>query len=118
MGLDIVSSDWVCDFHIGYVGFFTMRTYFVLQLSKELYDDYRSLAHEGYDSPVDEDAFSEAIGDLYILLSHSDCDGELSVDECRRLKEVLFVDEDLIKTRLDNEYNPRMIKLIKKQGFK
>ena len=102
MGLVIYSSDDIIEFHIGYVGFSLIRTYFVLHYGKEAYDDYMkilrwTLCLSGDPCPVDVDEFERKVGDLTILLTHSDCDGELSSDECKRLRECLFVDEDRIR---------------------
>lgn len=106
MGLDIISSDGVKHFHIGYFGFTHMRSYFVLHYGRDLYDDYQKLiewstritwSDSDIPCPVNEDDFQDKIGDLSILVNHSDCDGELTPSECEKLIKVLFVDEDKIK---------------------
>lgn len=117
MGLDIRSSDDEKHFHIGYIGFSSLRSYFILHYSKDLYNDYedilKSVTLFSYESSVDEDEFSSKLGDLDILISHSDCDGELTSKECKLLKPCLFVDEDKIKSleKYGNnpEYNDRII---------
>lgn len=118
MGLDIWSSDDTKNFHIGYIGFSTMRSFFILHYSKKLFEDYNTIlrATINWDRKTDVifDELLEEIGDLSILINHSDCDGELSSDECKKLKSCLFVDEDKIKSVLSEniEYADRIIKLM------
>ena len=87
MGLDIVSSDGKKCFHITYSNFAHMRGLFGAYYDESIYKRYISFEH------VDE----SEIGNLNILLGHSDCDGLLTTDECKLLKECLFVDESLVK---------------------
>ena len=119
MGLDIWTSDDKKNFHIGYIGFTKMRSFFVRHYGKELYDDYEeivkaTMAFIPAETVVDEDEFYKQIGDLSILINHSDCDGELSSEECQVLKSCLFVDEEKIRSlKIYNnnpEYVERMIK--------
>lgn len=111
MGLDIYSSDDIKNFHIGYMGFSTMRSLFILHYSKKLFNDYNTIlrATIKWDEKADVifNELLEEIGDLSILIDHSDCDGELTSDECKKLKPCLIVDEDKIKSVLseDKEYN-------------
>ena len=103
MGLTICSSDDTKNFNIGYIGFSKMRSFFILHYSKKLFEDYNTiLATIIWDEKTDVifDELLEEIGDLSILINHSDCDGELSSDECKKLKSCLFVDEDKIKSVL------------------
>ena len=120
MGLDIWSSDDEKHFHIGYIGFSTVRSYFILHYSIELYNDYEDILKAvtlfSYESSVDEDEFQSKLGDLDILISHSDCDGELTSSECKQLLPCLVVDEDKItsleKYSNNPKYNDRIIKLM------
>ena len=102
MGLDIYSSDDTKNFHIGYIGFSTMRSFFILHYSKKLFEDYNTIlcATIKWDEKADVifDKLLEEIGDLSILINHSDCDGELSSDECKKLRKCLVVDEEKIKS--------------------
>ena len=102
MGLDIYSSDDTKNFHIGYTRFSTMRIFFILHYSKKLFEDYNTLlrATIKWDEKADViyDELLEKIGDLSILINHSDCDGELSSDECKKLRKCLVVDEEKIKS--------------------
>ena len=102
MGLDIYSSDDTKNFHIGYIGFSTMRSFFILHYSKKLFEDYNTIlrATIKWDEKADVifDELVEEIGDLSILINHSDCDGELSSDECKKLRKCLAVDEEKIKS--------------------
>lgn len=110
MGLDIFSSDEVKNFHIGYCGFTTMRGFFILHYGKQLFDDYNNILRAAF-SLSDEyekmfDKLLNEIGDLKILIDHSDCDGKLTVEECKKLKECLFVDEDKINSLAeDGDHN-------------
>ena len=99
MGLDIYSSDEVKYFHIGYLSFSRMRAFFVLHYGETLYRVYDEiLKNLGYcDDGVWFDLCNK-VGDLSILISHSDCDGKLTSDECKKLEECLIVDEDKIKS--------------------
>lgn len=117
MGLDICSSDDTKNFHIGYIGFSTMRSFFILHYSRKLFEDYTILrATIKWDEKADVifDELLEEIGDLSILINHSDCDGELSSDECKKLRKCLAVDEEKIKSVLSEniEYVDRIIKLM------
>lgn len=102
MGLDICSSDDTKNFHIGYIGFSTMRSFFILHYSRKLFEDYNTIlrATIKWDEKADVifDELLEEIGDLSILINHSDCDGELSSDECKKLRKCLVVDEEKIKS--------------------
>ena len=119
MGLDIYSSDDEKNFHIGYIGFSNMRSFFILHYSRESYEDYMLIlrATIRWDDNADKlfDGICANVGDLSILLAHSDCDGELTSDECKQLLPCLFVDEDKIRAESsveNNEYFERMIKLM------
>lgn len=115
MGLDIYSSDEMKSFHIGYISFSRMRAFFVLHYGETLYHVYDEiLKNSGFcDDGVWFD-LCDKVGDLSILISHSDCDGELSSDECKLLINSLFVDEEKIKSLsyADEEYRNRMIRLM------
>lgn len=118
MGLDICSSDDTKNFHISYMGFSTMRSFFILHYGKKLFEDYNTIlrATIKWDERVDViyDKLLEEIGDLSILVDHSDCDGELTSDECKRLRKCLVVDEEKIKSELSKniEYIDRTIKVM------
>lgn len=118
MGLDICSSDDTKNFHIGYMGFSRMRSFFILHYSKKLFEDYNTIlrATIKWDEKADVifDELLEEIGDLSILINHSDCDGELSSDECKKLRKCLVVDEEKIKSVLSGniEYTDRTIKVM------
>lgn len=117
MGLDIWSSDDTKNFHIGYIGFSTMRSFFILHYSKKLFEDYNTILRTiKWDEKTDVifDELLEEIGDLSILINHSDCDGELSSDECKKLQKCLVVDEEKIKSVFSGniEYADRIIKLM------
>ncbi len=113
MGLDIWSSDDTETFHIGYIGFSVIRSYFILHYDKKLFEDYTNLlsisCKWNEDADIMFDELLEKIGDLRILIDHSDCDGELSSDECKRLRKCLFVDEDKIR-EVDSQVIDSMIK--------
>lgn len=112
MGLDIFSSDEVKNFHIGYLSFSRMRAFFVLHYGETLYRVYDEiLKNLGYcDDGVWFD-LCDKIGDLSILISHSDCDGKLTSDECKKLRECLFIDENKIKS-LEYSYEEYRITMI------
>ena len=115
MGLDITSSDYEKSFHIGYMSFSVMRSFFVLHYSKELYYKYREIMDRlGFCSDEEWENVCDNVNNLDILLKHSDCDGELSSDECKLLINSLFVDEEKIKSLsyADEEYRNRMIRLM------
>lgn len=118
MGLDIWASDDTKTFHIGYIGFSKMRALFILHYGKELFEDYNNIlkATIKWDMKIDAkfDELLEKVDDLSILIDHSDCDGELSSDECKRLLKCLFVDEEKIKSLSveRNEYYERMISMM------
>ena len=113
MGLDIISSDEVRHFRIGYISFSNMRSYFILHYGRKLFDDYNTIlrATLKWDEKADVifDELLEEIGDLSILINHSDCDGELSSDECKKLKSCLFVDEEKIKSLSTVQNHENMI---------
>lgn len=123
MGLDIWSSDYVKDFHIGYIGFKNMRGLFILPYGVDLYGDYLKWAKWSTQiiwgringsCPIDEYKFNEEIGDLSILIYHSDADGELSSDECKKLINTLSINEELIRKTVlyfnDESYVEDLIK--------
>ena len=115
MGLDITSSDNEKSFRIGYLSFTVMRSFFVLHYSKELYYKYREIIDRlGFCSDEEWENVYNNVNNLDILLKHSDCDGELSSDECKLLINSLFVDEEKIKSLsyADEEYRNRMIRLM------
>lgn len=118
MGLDIYSSDDTKNFHIGYMGFSRMRSFFILHYSKKLFEDYNTIlrATIKWDEKADVifDELLEEIGDLSILINHSDCDGELSSDECKKLRKCLAVDEEKIKSVSSGniEYTDRTINVM------
>ena len=123
MGLDIWSSDDTKNFHIGYIGFSRMRSYFILHYSVDLFKDYNTILRATISVSSNElddiyDNLLEKIGDLSILIDHSDCDGELTSNECKKLKPCLIVDEDKIKSVLSEnkeynmEYVDRVIRLM------
>ncbi len=118
MGLDIWSSDDTKNFHISYMGFSTMRSFFILHYGRKLFEDYNAIlrATMKWDEKADViyDKLLEEIGDLIILVDHSDCDGKLTSDECKRLQKCLVVDEEKIKSVLSEniEYVDRTIKVM------
>ena len=116
MGLDIWTSDRELDFHIGYFGFTRMRAFFVLHYGESLYNDYEEIIKSTMalkEPAIDEDKFCEKVGDLNIILEHSDCDGELSSQECKLLKPCLFVEEEaILKIYPNHEYANRIIQLM------
>lgn len=125
MGLWIYSSDEMENFYIRYMGFRELRGFFVLsKYGESLYEDYTKLVNyivsctyfDKDECPVNEDEFAEKLGDLNILIAHSDCDGELNSDECKLLEKVLIVDEEAIKNTVNYQNNPdygeHMIKLM------
>ena len=115
MGLDIYSSDGAKDFHITYISFSRMRAFFILHYGETLYQVYNEiLKNLGFCNDGVWFDLRDKVGDLSILISHSDCDGELSSDECKLLINSLFVDEEKIKSLsyADEEYRNRMIRLM------
>ena len=115
MGLDIFSSDGVKSFYSSYISFSRMRAFFVLHYGETLYHVYDEiLKNLGYCEDRIWFDLCDKIGDLSILISHSDCDGKLTPDECKKLRECLFVDEDKIKASeySNDEYRTNMIKLM------
>lgn len=117
MGLDIRTSDDERDFHIGYMGFSTMRSFFILHYSEDSYIAYNNVLRASMTWSINADRvfnrILKKIGDLSILIDHSDCDGELTSEECKKLKPCLFVDEDKINAQStvdNNEYYNRIIK--------
>lgn len=112
MGLDIYSSDEVKSFHIGYLSFSRMRAFFVLHYGETLYHVYDEiLKNLGFCDDEVWFGLCDKVGDLSILISHSDCDGELTSDECKKLRECLFIDEHKIKS-LEYSYEEYRIKMI------
>lgn len=120
MGLDIMTSDGEKNFHIGYIGFSNMRAFFILHYGEELYKNYNEIlrAPMRWDVHLDKlfEEICEKIGDLSIIIDHSDCDGELTSDECKKLLPSLIVDENKIKSMENYDNNPkyfeRIIKLM------
>ena len=118
MGLDITTSDNVKAFHIGYLNFIDMRSYFILHYGTESYEIYHKILNavlnDSYEVDMLYHKLFKQIGDLKILIGQSDCDGELTSDECKKLRSCLFVDEERIKSALakNKEYCDRMIKLM------
>lgn len=102
MGLDIDSSDDEKHFHIGYIGFTIMRSLFILSHDKEKYEQYLKMVNsstfwgESDYTDDDWDIFYESLGDLSILINHSDVDGILTSDECKGLLNELNIDIDKI----------------------
>lgn len=92
MGLDFSHGDA----HWGYSGFNIFRE----KLAHEIGMDLRTM--EGFNGNI---PFSKYNDDILPLLDHSDCDGELTVDECikivPRLREIIgkWSDDDRDKTR-------------------
>ena len=118
MGLDIITTDKERHFHIGYIGFNTLRSYFILCYNPSLHETYQELTKyycrcwgDESECPIDIDKLDEQLGDLRILIWHSDCDGELTSEECKNLLPCLKIDEDLISSTL-GEYNDRTVKLM------
>lgn len=117
MGLDIITSDDGMDFHISYLRFTNMRAFFILHYSEDAYYDYRFII-DSVLNPITEinvryQRVFEKIGDLRILVDHSDCDGELTPDECGKLRPCLFVDEEKIHSVTANtEYANDTIELM------
>lgn len=116
MSLDIITTDEKMNFHIGYIGFTTMRGYFVLCYNQNLYRIWRELMkyhvrcwHDKRECPIDVDDLDKQLGDLRILIWHSDCDGELTSEECKKMLPCLKIDEELISSTL-GEYNQRTVK--------
>ena len=112
MGLDIFSSDDVKSFYISYISFSRMRAFFVLHYGETLYHVYDEIIKNlGYCEDRIWFDLCDKIGDLSILISHSDCDGKLTPNECKKLKKCLFVDEDKIKASeyTSDEYRTNMI---------
>ena len=121
MGLEIMTSDNEKSFRIGYFGFSFIRRFFLLHYGTEVHDEYmvllRNLTFDPEGVFFFTEKFYEKIGDLSILIDHSDCDGELTSEECRKLKPCLFVDEDrIIKSLPDfnkpEKYFPLMYEFI------
>ena len=118
MSLDIRTSDGQLDFHIGYVGFTRMRSFFILHYGKDVYEDYNYIFMMIKPSDELDRLFEDLlikIGDLGILINHSDCDGELTSKECKQLLPYLCVDEDKINqasTVDNNTYYNRIISMM------
>lgn len=111
MGLDIVCTNLdkyeEKHFHISYIGFTNMRKYFVLHYGNDLYDRYEEIIRLSLNGKVGNDeSFYDEIGDLNICICHSDCDGELTSNECNKLKKVLFIDEEKIRNHENYKNNP------------
>lgn len=112
VGLDIFSSDGIKSFYISYISFSRMRAFFVLHYGETLYCVYDIiLKNSGYCEDNVWFDLCNKIGDLSILISHSDCDGELTSNECKKLRKCLFVDEEKILSLSyrNEEYRKRMI---------
>lgn len=115
MGLDIFSSDGMKSFYISYISFSRMRAFFVLHYGETLYCVYDIiLKNSGYCEDRVWFDLCNKIGDLSILISHSDCDGKLTSNECKKLRECLFIDKDKIEASeySSDEYRTNMIKLM------
>ena len=110
MGLEIKTSDNEKSFRIGYFGFSFIRRFFLLHYGTEVHDEYlamlRNLTFDTEEIFFFSEKFYEKIDDLSILIDHSDCDGELTSEECKRLKPCLFVDEDTIIKALPDFKEP------------
>lgn len=93
MGLDFSH----CDVSWGYIGFGNFRN----RLAREInFPEYESIRN------TDDPAFEKIKEDgLLPLLAHSDCDGDLTPDECRtvapRLREIVskWADDDKDKSK-------------------
>lgn len=100
MGLDIYTTDDEKNFHIGYISFSNMRGFFILAHDETSYKIYNTILKNLFMPQIEinelYDIIFSQIGDLKILIDHSDCDGTLTPEECRKLKPFLIVDEEKI----------------------
>lgn len=93
MGLDLETNDNKYHIHMSYTSFAHMRGLFASYYEKSFYKKYISFL----------DIPKEKVGDLSILLEHSDCDGELTSDECKKIIKCLNVNKDLINESIEDE---------------
>ena len=91
MGLDIFSNDEKMNYYSGYVTFAHIRGLFAAHYDKSLYREYILMEPISFDK----------VGDLAIILEHSDVDGELTSQECQKLLPCLLIDEELIQSIVD-----------------
>ena len=117
MGLGILTSDGEKDFNISYFAFADLKSFFLLHYGEDLYNEYRRLlmsacAHIPQEINISEEEFDKRVGALTILIDHSDCDGELTSEECKLLKDCLFVDEDKIRGVEIYKNNPKFVERV------
>lgn len=93
MGLDIFSNDEEMNYHSGYVTFAHIRGLFAAHYDESFYVKYVWML----------EVPSEKVGDLAIILEHSDVDGELTSQECQKLLPCLLIDEELIQSIVNSD---------------
>ena len=104
MGLCLVTSDDKKSLAIGYFTFSHMRSYFILSYKEKWYSYYRQELVKSVDDfcsdttisarEIAEDLlFQKEMGDLNILINHSDCGGELTYEECVKLRPALKINK-------------------------
>ena len=90
MGLDTTHNAW----HGPYSSFGTWRTWVAKQIGIKLDEMV------GYGGDIVWDNSNS----LTPLLNHSDCDGELTVEECKKIEQGLLVVLSRVERKKENEY--------------
>lgn len=93
MGLDIFSDDEKMNYYSGYITFAHIRGLFAAHYDTSLYREYVLM------NPIPLDN----VGDLAIILEHSDVDGELTSQECQKLLPCLLIDEELVQSIVNTD---------------
>lgn len=103
MGLNISTKDERKQLGIGYFTFTKIRGLFVLgYFGKDYYEWYGDIVKRIDNVTEGEwEGFNKLIEDLSILINHSDIDGKLTVNECKRLYPYLVINYDYAKENLD-----------------
>ena len=92
MGLALTATGFGKTLHIGYGGFSIVRKYIALAYSKkhgEMYSEMLKNIRKPLPEDFDEKWNEGCNDDLDILLWHSDCDGRLTPQECRKIYRIL-----------------------------
>jgi len=89
MGLDLRANDYPNEpLHIGYIGFGIVRKQIAKSYNEELGKLYEK-TYSMFDNQLTEEEGSRyneiCDDDLDILLNHSDCDGKLTTQECKKI---------------------------------
>ena len=114
MGLDLIATGFDGSVRIGYMSFGSYRRAVAKSYNKEfgnIYEKwYKSGLIESFKlTEVECQRWNEiSDDDLDILLTHSDCDGQMSVDECKKVYKALSKID--FKPDVNAEFNERLLR--------